>query len=264
MDVKHRLGNCEVCDDAPAKYCCPRCELKTCSLVCVNIHKKELECDGKRYKTGFKHLDKFTDNDMSQDYRLINEFIEAIGEFKIKTQQISNLLPGFRKLRYQCLRRNIRLHIIPNSTMNKNNTSYVNGKNNKIFWRVDWIFHDTNIKFSDHKVPEYQRLNILARNYFTPEFHDEKNKEKLQFYLSAGIKDVMLLMKTPYGKYYELDSEESLLYNLRNKSILEYPEILVVLSVHKDTFSELLHFEKPMFHRKPMNKNCNLTSKCND
>lgn len=40
--------------------------MKTCCLSCVNIHKKELECDGKRYKTGFKRLEKFNDNDMSQ------------------------------------------------------------------------------------------------------------------------------------------------------------------------------------------------------
>ncbi|XP_050420645.1 box C/D snoRNA protein 1 [Adelges cooleyi] len=249
MDTKHRLGNCEVCDNDPAKYCCPRCELKTCSLVCVNIHKRELECDGKKYKTSFKRLDKFTDNDMSQDYRLMNEFIEAVGEFKTKTQRLSNFSPGFRKLRYQAYRRRIRLQILPNSTMNKNNTSFVNCKTNKMFWRVDWIFHDTNVKFTDHKVLEYDKLNNLARKYFTPESHSEEIKEKLQFYMSAGVKEVMFLMKTPYGKYYEVDPEESLVYNLRNKSILEYPEILIVLSIHKDTFSELLYVERPMFNK---------------
>lgn len=62
----YSLGDCEVCNNNAAKYCCPRCEVKTCSLLCVNIHKKELECDGKKYKTGFKKLDKFNDNDMSQ------------------------------------------------------------------------------------------------------------------------------------------------------------------------------------------------------
>lgn len=30
---------------------------------------------------------------MQIDYRLMNEFIEAIGEFKMKTQRISNLAP---------------------------------------------------------------------------------------------------------------------------------------------------------------------------
>uniref|UniRef100_A0A2S2PJ83 Box C/D snoRNA protein 1 n=1 Tax=Schizaphis graminum TaxID=13262 RepID=A0A2S2PJ83_SCHGA len=93
MESKNRLGSCEVCGSDVAKYCCPRCEVKTCSLSCVKIHKKELDCDGKKYKTGFKRLENFTDAEMSQDYRLMNEFIEAVGEFKMKTQRISNLSP---------------------------------------------------------------------------------------------------------------------------------------------------------------------------
>lgn len=40
--------------------------MKTCCLSCVNIHKKELECNGEKYKTGFKRLEKFNDTDMSQ------------------------------------------------------------------------------------------------------------------------------------------------------------------------------------------------------
>jgi len=249
MDSKNRLGDCEVCSNDAAKYCCPRCEVKTCSLSCVNIHKKELECDGKKYKTAFKKLQNFNDNDMSQDYRIMNEFIEAVGEFKMKTRRLYNLAPGFRKLRYQAHKRNVRLQILPNSTMNKNNTSYFNQKLNKIFWRVDWSFHGTNVKFSDHKVPEYQKLNDLARKYFTTEFYGSEMLEKMQFYVSAGIKDVIFLMKTPYGKYYELDSDDSVSYSLRYKSILEYPEILVIMSNHKDEFSDLLYYENVTFNK---------------
>jgi len=61
-----------------AKYCCPRCEVKTCSLSCVNIHKKELECDGKKYKTGFIKLEKFNDNNMSQGNININLMLITI------------------------------------------------------------------------------------------------------------------------------------------------------------------------------------------
>lgn len=59
-----------MCSGDAAKYCCPRCEVKTCSLSCVNIHKKELDCDGKKYKTGFKKLEKFNDADMSQGIKI--------------------------------------------------------------------------------------------------------------------------------------------------------------------------------------------------
>ncbi|XP_027852691.2 box C/D snoRNA protein 1 [Aphis gossypii] len=256
MESKNRLGYCEVCDNDVAKYCCPRCEVKTCSLSCVNIHKKELDCDGKKYKTGFKRLENFTDAEMSQDYRLMNEFIEAVGEFKMKTQRICNLSPVFRRLRYQAYQRNIRLQILPKSTLNKNNTSFFNHKINKIFWRIDWTFHGTDVKYITHKVPEYQKINNIVRDYFTTEFHDDETKEKMQFYVSAGIKGVIFLMKTPYGKYYQLDSEDSILYSLRYKTILEYPEILIVLSIHKDTFSDLLYIENSTFNN---NKSTTMT-----
>jgi len=253
MASTNRLGDCEVCSSCAAKYCCPRCEVKTCSLICVQIHKKELDCDGKKYKTGFKKLEKFNDNDMSQDYRIMNEFIEAVGEFKMKTQRLSILPTVFRRLRYQAYQRNIRLQILPKSTMNKNNTSYYNHKINKIFWRIDWSFHGTDVKFSDHRIPEYQKLNDLVRKYFTTEFHDNEVNEKLQFYISAGIKDVIFLLKTPYGKFYEIDGEDSLSYSLRHKSILEYPEILIIMSIHKEAYTDLLYVENSTFN-KPFKK----------
>ncbi len=33
------LGECEICCVAAAKYKCPRCESRTCSLACVKQHK---------------------------------------------------------------------------------------------------------------------------------------------------------------------------------------------------------------------------------
>lgn len=58
-----RFDNCEVCG-IKAQYTCPKCEVRTCSLTCVNIHKKELECDGIRDKTKFIPLTSFTDLDL--------------------------------------------------------------------------------------------------------------------------------------------------------------------------------------------------------
>jgi len=60
----YRLGKCEVCNDQEAKYTCPRCEVKTCCLTCVNTHKKELECDGQRNKVAYKRVSEFTNFDL--------------------------------------------------------------------------------------------------------------------------------------------------------------------------------------------------------
>lgn len=49
-------------------------------------------------------------------------------------------------------------------------------------------------------MPEYQKLNDISRKYFTTEFYDDNTIKKMQFYISAGIKDVIFLMKTSFGK----------------------------------------------------------------
>lgn len=68
-----RLGECEVCGDNDAIYTCPKCEVKTCCLTCVRIHKKELNCDGVRDRTKFIRIKNFTNTDLLSDYRLLEE-----------------------------------------------------------------------------------------------------------------------------------------------------------------------------------------------
>jgi len=53
-----------VCNNKEAKYTCPRCEVKTCCLTCVNNHKKELECNGQRNMVAYKRISEFTNLDL--------------------------------------------------------------------------------------------------------------------------------------------------------------------------------------------------------
>lgn len=62
-----------MCGSQNAIYTCPKCEVKTCCLSCVTIHKKELECDGIRDRTKFIRMKDFTDTDLLSDYRLLEE-----------------------------------------------------------------------------------------------------------------------------------------------------------------------------------------------
>lgn len=60
-----------------AKYTCPCCELKTCSLECINIHKQEFQCDGKRQKVKFTHREAFQDKDIENGKTPV-ELLESI------------------------------------------------------------------------------------------------------------------------------------------------------------------------------------------
>lgn len=42
-----RKNLCHICRAAMAKYTCPKCAHKSCSIACVRRHKTEKECDGK-------------------------------------------------------------------------------------------------------------------------------------------------------------------------------------------------------------------------
>ena len=64
--------NCSQCNNI-AKYKCPRCEIFSCSAVCVSKHKQENDCDGVRSKTKYKAIGKFTELDLVNDFRLLEE-----------------------------------------------------------------------------------------------------------------------------------------------------------------------------------------------
>ena len=63
---------CWGCGQA-AKYKCPRCEVRSCSLPCVTRHKEEHSCDGVRDRVKYLPLNKFSDMDVASDFRLLEE-----------------------------------------------------------------------------------------------------------------------------------------------------------------------------------------------
>lgn len=89
-----RLNVCEVCAVNDAKYSCPRCEVKTCCLKCSQIHKKELDCIGERDRTKFIPVNKFTNIDLSSDYRLLEEISRNIVGYRKKLSKPNLSFPA--------------------------------------------------------------------------------------------------------------------------------------------------------------------------
>ncbi|EEY56725.1 uncharacterized protein PITG_20801 [Phytophthora infestans T30-4] len=63
--TEDKVPVCCDCGKGDVKYRCPRCERITCSLQCCVAHKKQFECSGKRDRTKYVELKKFTDADLS-------------------------------------------------------------------------------------------------------------------------------------------------------------------------------------------------------
>lgn len=275
-DPLYRLGDCEVCGANKAIYTCPKCEVKTCSLNCVRIHKKELECDGIRDRTKFVRMKDFSDTDLLSDYRLLEEcarFVYAVKrDEKKRFTRIDKDLPiHLFKLKSAARQRGIVLQFLAqNFTRHKINTTKYNYKENLINWRVEWVFPNVDtdpIKFVDDKCSEKKRLSELLNKYLDPDAVAFEGSKALTYYKSVGFSGVKVLLKAEKvrgssKKFFELDLTESLAENLSGKCIVEFPIIFVVLKDHAYNF-EIITPEDTFENQNKKNDNDEVVSKEN-
>ncbi|KAK4883437.1 hypothetical protein RN001_006756 [Aquatica leii] len=243
-----KLGSCEVCARNEAKYTCPRCEVKTCCLQCTKIHKLELECSGVRDRTKFIPINKFTNMDLSSDYRLLEEITRSVELLKKnrdkRATRVHQELPNhlFRLAKATNASKTTLKFLPRNFARHKQNTTRLNFASNIIYWHVDWIFPNAeNLKLTDDALPETEKLSNLVNKYLTVQ-EDQILQERLQFYQAADIPGIRLFLKAEQKsgkKFYELDPLESLKDNLRNKVIIEFPVIHVVLKEHSHLYDVL-------------------------
>ncbi|RZB39461.1 box C/D snoRNA protein 1 [Asbolus verrucosus] len=231
---KSKLGSCEVCATQNAKYCCPRCEVKTCSLNCNRIHKFEVECDGQRDRTKFIPINKFTNLDLSSDYRLLEEVSRVLEVSKKGRPNLKFPLNArFLRLQKEAMKRHVTLRFLPKTFVrHKNNSSWFNIEKKIIEWHVDWIFVNSgNFKISETRVSENARLSSVLHKYLIKQENSEC-QEKLQYYQAADLPGVKVLLKAEQKsgkKFYEMDPTYTLKECLRNKLIIEHPTIHLVL-----------------------------------
>lgn len=240
-----RLGECEVCGNN-AKYTCPCCELKTCSVACINIHKKEFECDGKRQKVKFIHREAFKDKDIESDYRLLEEISQGIETFKRDPASYiihrnSGLPPHLIRLQTEAIKRGVLLKFLPQHfSRHKVNTTYLDWKANTLSWHIEWIFPQAdNLTLSDARVLDSARLSSVLSKLLKTAADTPHIFKSMQYYCSAGLSGVKLLLKAEQergDRYFELDPSQTLRESLEGKAIIEFPVIHVILKDHKDEY----------------------------
>lgn len=190
-----RLGKCEVCAAQEARYTCPKCEVKTCCLNCVRIHKKELECDGIRDRTKFIPLKEMTKMDFMSDYYFLEECTRYVEDRKVDrvkryTRYNCELPVHLYRLRQAAKDRKCTLKILlQNFARHKENTTYYDWKTKKIWWRIKWIFVNAgSLCYVDEKCLEDTYLRDLLKKYVDRECpEDVPEKKKLEYYQSKGV-----------------------------------------------------------------------------
>ncbi|KAG0494449.1 hypothetical protein HPP92_005443 [Vanilla planifolia] len=243
------ISICNECGSNPWKYRCPGCSIRTCSLPCVNSHKRRSGCTGKRNRAEFVPLSQFDDNLLLSDYTFLEEtkrFAESarrkIGNFRDRFKLPDEL----RKLRYAVRRRRVCLLFFPRGmSKRESNQSMYDARTNSIFWTIELRFHGTDVVMIHHRVDEHVSLLSVLGKHLEP----APWNHKLRPFCDVPPDDLKLFIrKNPKGKkstFRKLDINSPLSCQLRNILILEYPLIFVYLPSHEHDF-EVETIGKPL------------------
>ncbi|GAB0094899.1 box C/D snoRNA protein 1 [Sergentomyia squamirostris] len=255
--INKRLGCCEVCQVEEAKYTCPKCEVKTCSLSCLQIHKKELECDGVRDKTRYIPIKKMTTMDYMSDYNFLEDCTRFVHS---KRPKLHADLPQFlHRLRDIARQRNTHVQFLGKDfTRRKLNATFYDGKIRKIFWTVQWVFVNAeNTEFLEKKCCETDNVGKLLAPYIDPLHADASApaKNMLEHYRSRGFGGIKILLKAERIKncgkrFYDMDLTKSLKENLSGKGIVEFPIFLVIFREIKSEFDIIESDDEELMQKK--------------
>eukprot|EP01117_Protostelium_nocturnum_P019562 TRINITY_DN8513_c0_g1_i1.p1 TRINITY_DN8513_c0_g1~~TRINITY_DN8513_c0_g1_i1.p1 ORF type:complete len:316 (+),score=67.86 TRINITY_DN8513_c0_g1_i1:169-1116(+) len=231
---KTKRKPCQVCKSLESKYCCPSCECRTCSLECTKKHKIDADCDGIRKINQYIPLKQFKDNNIVDDFNFL-ENIQRTVDVAQKSNRQQQLSFKLKALQNQAKRRKIKIDFMPlGMSKRKSNTTIYSSVQQKIFWKLDWIFLKDNLKTTSERMDGSLKLKDILES----RFEDITIRHHLRYYIKHKEGLMFLLQKefTSENEYYKMDPHLSLEENLRNKDIIEYPTIFVTCT---EDFSSL-------------------------
>ncbi|XP_072505027.1 box C/D snoRNA protein 1 isoform X3 [Notamacropus eugenii] len=237
---KLAMSSCETCGTEEAKYRCPRCMKCSCSLACVKKHKTELTCNGIREKTAFVSLKQFTEINLLSDYRFLEDVgrsADYIARDVFLKRPSTNRILNYMKNRAR--RHNIDLRILPiGFTKRRENSTVFDKKEQRFYWHLKLLFPQSHAEYVEKGVPGDKKLHEILRTYVDPEKSDPVIRQRLKAYVfsESGIQILMKIenLQQNLVRYYELDPCKSLIDNLKDKVVIEYPTLHVVLKGSKN------------------------------
>ncbi|CAI5730688.1 unnamed protein product [Peronospora destructor] len=192
---------CKMCDKSNVKYRCPRCEHLTCSLTCCLNHKKKFNCNGKRDRTKFVQIHKFTDANLSSDYFFLEEVLRSANSAARSRSQLNTNVRRYtsnkkRKVATNCsetepllglvnpdvpadwsarfpvavqmfaeysAKRGVALTLLaPGMSKRTRNSSYMDKKMNTMYWRVEWVFPSASVPMAHSEERADEKISLFA------------------------------------------------------------------------------------------------------
>ncbi|KAI8112512.1 hypothetical protein M9434_003835 [Picochlorum sp. BPE23] len=223
---------CQVCKEKVPKYTCPGCERKTCSLECVQEHKKQYSCTGKRDRTSFVKREDLSHKTLISDYKLLEE-VERIDDVAKRSQPPvpRRQLPAYLKsLVYQATCRGVDLRLVaPGMKKRKDNTTRYDGRSQTLSWRIEW-------RFQTDVSPQQQQGDTIVRH--NSRVHEQTIlqtilDEHLQHLFQGEIPPCEVYMRQEglpanEAALLPVDMSSTLGAFLKGKVIIEYPVLLCI------------------------------------
>ncbi|XP_046852438.1 box C/D snoRNA protein 1-like isoform X2 [Xenia sp. Carnegie-2017] len=236
------LRLCSSCGSDKPKYCCPRCEAYSCSLICVKKHKVQESCSGQRDKAKFIAKSNYNTSQLLQDYR----FLEEAGRIADNAQR-DNLKKfkfysnNARKLKNVAIQHGVHLQLMPVGFKKRTeNTSFFHFKTKAIMWRVRWEFPQARTYYIDERVSENQLIDDLLEKYLHETKADPIIKHKLKIYGKGEIGVFLNDHSTQSGSFHKIETSMTLRDVLAGKVIIEYPTFHVVLPTYFTNYSTII------------------------
>uniref|UniRef100_A0A0N5BFG4 HIT-type domain-containing protein n=1 Tax=Strongyloides papillosus TaxID=174720 RepID=A0A0N5BFG4_STREA len=194
LEEKDCVLLCQICNKNKHKYRCPKCQFKTCSLVCCKQHKEEYNCDG--VKPPFVSVSKFsdfTDEKSIEDQKFLHNLSQNIlndrghGQKRKNYSNINceNHNTGLRKNKEQKLEVNIdnedaiqdQIDVDINNDEEKN-TNYLNNQEKQLVSNCHkkriWLQYDESKNFEGSRYESYSDvINWSIKLEFVKEFNDD-------------------------------------------------------------------------------------------
>ncbi|KAF4035363.1 putative HIT-type domain-containing protein [Phytophthora infestans] len=230
--TEDKVPVCCDCGKGDVKYRCPRCERITCSLQCCVAHKKQFECSGKRDRTKYVELKKFTDADLSSDFFFLEEVYRSTNSAarsrnqlnvnarrytsnkkrKVATDAGSSSAPinpdipvdwlarfpiAVQLFAEHSAKRGVTLTLLaPGMSKRARNSSYMDTKKNTMYWRVEWTFPSAEVPVShfEERANEKETLFTLLGKCLTPTEENVAFRGKLKKYAVPDWEKHMVLL----------------------------------------------------------------------
>ncbi|CEO99014.1 HIT-type domain-containing protein [Plasmodiophora brassicae] len=231
---------CAVCSAGVARYRCPKCQQRTCSVACVKRHKLDALCDGVRSRTGFVAVRDFSDRQLVDDFAFLEEVsvIRGRSDRELRTVSSRRKQPVFlNKLASACKSspRQIDLRLMPpGMTRRRLNRSIFDTAASKIFWSLGLVFGTADAEsITLHRIDEDTPIVDIVDRVIN---RDAVTRHRLSKLSEGTTRAFLLAPAVGTAPFRRLSPSMTLRQALVQSVVVEYPIIHIIEERDSGTF----------------------------